>query len=274
MEHRWNRALTILSAILAAALGVVSYCGAFVPATYERDAASMAAQGIGQDMVNLFVVVPLLIISLIWMRRGGRITSFIFGGTLFYILYSFVIYAFGVHFNRLFLLYCLILGLSFYLFVIFLHQLGRSDVGSWFGPGTPVRPLGIFMIAVAAIFYLLWFKDTVPAILQNTVPSTVSDYGLLVNPVHVIDMAIALPGLLITAILLMKKHRLGYILTPVLMVFVIILAVALAAMVVVLKLKNISEDASIAATFVVLAGISGLFLVLFLKNLAPHKQQP
>ena len=272
MANQHFKTVTVLTIILAVALAVVSYCGAFIPATYERDAASMAAQGMGQDMVDLFLVVPLLIIFLIWMRRESKTAFFLFGGTVFYILYSFVIYTFGVHFNRLFLLYCLILGLSFYIFVLFLHDLNHRDVENWFGSHVPVRPLGIYMIVIAAMFYLLWLKDTVPAVLGNTVPASVSDYGLLVNPVHVIDMALALPGLVITAFLLMKKKKLGYILTPVLMVFVVILAVALAAMVVMLKIKNISEDLSIAAIFIVLALISTAFLYVFLRPMKVLKK--
>lgn len=267
MANQRLKTVTILTIILAGALAVVSYCGVFVPGTYERDAASMAAQGMGQDLVDLFLVVPLLIIFLIWMRRGNKTAFFLFGGTVLYVLYSFIIYAFGVHFNSLFLLYCLILGLSLYTMILFLFELNRLDVESWFAPGIPVRLLGIYLIVIAAMFYLLWLKDIVPAILSHAVPAAVSDYDLLVNPVHVIDLAIALPGLVITAILLMKKNKLGYIMTPILMVFVVIMAVALAAMVVVLKIKNISDDVSIAAIFIVLAVISTVFLYVFLRHM-------
>ncbi|MBN1273932.1 MAG: hypothetical protein JXB26_16835 [Candidatus Aminicenantes bacterium] len=45
------------------------------------------------------------------------------------------------------------------------------------------------------------------------------------------------------------------------------MAIALAAMVVMLKVKNISEDASISVIFVVLAAISISLLGFFLKNL-------
>jgi Mg2+ and Co2+ transporter CorA len=47
MQDTLMKRMTILSMILMAALAVVSFYGAFVPGTYERDAASMAAQGIG-----------------------------------------------------------------------------------------------------------------------------------------------------------------------------------------------------------------------------------
>ena len=125
------------------------------------------------------------------------------------------------------------------------------------------------MLLIAALFYLLWLKDIVPAIVSNRVPASVSDYGLLVNPVHVLDLAIALPGLIIAALWLMKKHRLGYILTPIFLVFIIILAVALIGMVVMLEYRGLSDDISVAAIFAVLAVVSALFLFVFLKHLRP-----
>jgi len=263
------RILTGLSFLLAASLTVVSIFGAFAPATYERDAPSMAAQGMGQDWVDLFLVVPLLILSLTFMLRGSRVGAYLYGGTLLYVLYSFFIYTFGVHFNRLFLLYCLTLGASLYAFVLFLCALSRQEVENWFGNKIPARATAVYLLIVASMFYFLWLKDVVPATLNDAVPKSVSDYGLLVNPVHVLDLAIALPGLVIAALLLLKKRRMGYILTPIFLVFVLILAVALIGMGVMLKLKGVSDDISIAVIFAVLAVISTIFLLMFLGHLKP-----
>jgi hypothetical protein len=254
------------------ALAVVSFFGAFDAATYERDAASMAAQGAGQDLVNLVFVVPLLIFSLIFMLRNSRISSFIFGGTVFYILYSFCIYAFGLHFNKFFLLYCLILGSSLYLFILVIHKFAKMDVQNWFGEKAPIRFTGVYMILISALFYILWFKDIIPALLKNTIPKNVSDYNLLVNPVHVLDLSIALPALVLIAVLLMKKRRLGYILAPVLLVFIIILTVALAGMVMMTKARGITEDISITIIFIVLAVISIVLLYFFLQNIIVNKK--
>lgn len=259
--------ISILSALLAVSLAIVSVCGAFLPVTYEREVPSLATQGIGQDLVDLFLVVPLLIILLIFIRKGNRTAMFLFSGTLFYILYSFIIYSLGIHFNYLFLLYCSTLGLSTYLFIIIMHELMGMDVGSWFEEHPPVRLTGIYLIIVAILFYLLWLKEVVPAVIQNRVPESVSDYNLLVNPVHVIDIAIVLPGLILAAVLLMKKRNLGYILSLTGLVAIIILTIALAAMMIMLKTKGISEDSSIAVVFVILALLSGIILFLFLKKL-------
>ena len=261
------KSITILSLMLALSLAVVSWFGIFDPATYQRDAASMAAQGVGQDIVNLFVVLPVLMISLMYLRRENRIALFVFGGAIFYLLYSFIIYSLGVHFNKLFLLYCLTLGLSVYTFIIFIYAFSKIEIGQWFRDTLPIRSTAVYLIIIAVLFYLLWLKDVLPAVLTGTIPQTVSDYKLLVNPVHVIDISFALPGLIITAVLLIRKHKLGYIFTPIALVFIILLTVALIGMVVMLKIRAISDDTSVTGIFIILTIISSIFLYLFLKNI-------
>ncbi len=62
MELKQIRLITILTIILSISLAIASYFGAFQASTYERDTLSMAVQGMGQDIVDLFIVVPLLIL--------------------------------------------------------------------------------------------------------------------------------------------------------------------------------------------------------------------
>lgn len=258
------RIITILSVILSITLAIVSYYGSFVPETYQRDAASMAAQGKGQDIVDLFFVVPILLLTLALMHKNNRTAYFIFSGTVFYILYSFFIYSFGVHFNNLFLMYCITLGISFFVFILMIIELNNMEVENWFSEKIPVRTIGIYFIIIAAMFYLLWLKDIVPAIINNTIPRDVREYHLLVNPVHVLDISFALPGLVITAVLLIKKQRIGIIFAPVFLVFTLILAIALIGMVIMLNLEGISEDVSVVIIFSILAIISSIILFKFL----------
>jgi hypothetical protein len=273
MEKKKLNILTLLTVLLSVALAIVSYFGAFVEGTYERDVASMAAQGMGQDMVDLFLVVPLLIVSLILVRRDLKAGWFLLTGSVLYTLYSFFIYAFGVYFNQLFLLYCIIVGLALYTFIFILYEMNRMDIRGWFSDNVPTRMIGYYFIVIAVVFYALWLKDVVPAILNDTVPENVSKYELLVNPVHVLDIAIVLPGLIITAVMLMKNLRLGYILTPTLLVFIILLAIALIGMTLMLQVKEISDDTSVAGIFAVMAVISIGFLLMFLAKMGEEEDE-
>ena len=261
--------ITILTIIMLIFLATASIFGIFVDITYARETASMAAQGIGQDIVDLFLVVPAVVITLVLMRRNKRIATLLFGGLIFYVLYSFIIYSLGVHFNLMFLVYCFTLGTASFVFIFYFYALSRVNVKDWFNEKTPNHGLAILFIIVAAMFYMLWLKDLIPAIINNEVPESVTDYNLLVNPVHVIDLSFALPGLIITSLLLLNKHNLGYLLAPIALVFIIILTIALAAMVIMTRIKEISEDATIAIIFIILSFVSIGFLWSFLRNIKP-----
>ena len=258
--------LRILTILLSITLTLVSIAGAFFPDTYIRDSPSLGAQGVGQDLVDLFIAVPLLLLSFYYTARGSRPASLIYGGTLFYILYSFVIYCFGVHFNQLFLLYCSTLSLSLFAFIVLFSELRQQQVADWF-ERAPVKLLSVYLIIVAAVFYVLWLKSIIPALVQNEVPPEVSDYGLLVNPVHVIDLVFALPGMIIGAVLLRRKRGLGYLISSFALVFMILLTLALAAMVLMLAVRDIGEDYTVAIVFAVLAMASTLFSLILFRSL-------
>lgn len=120
---------------------------------------------------------------------------------------------------------------------------------------------------MAIVFYGLWLKSIIPAIIENTVPDDVINNDLLVSPVHVIDLAIALPGLIIGSVLLWRGRNMGYIIASVALVFMILLTIALAAMVMMLVIREISEDFTVAIVFGVLSISSLLITILFLRKI-------
>jgi len=260
------RLISVLTIIMVIPLIIVSYFGVFISSTYSRETASLAAQGVGQDIVNLFIVVPMLLISLFFIRKNYKIAYLVFSGAVSYILYSFVIYSLGIHFNNLFLLYCAILGLSIYIFIITLIDMSKIDFINIKENNVPYRSISSFLIIVSAMFSLIWLKEIVPAIINNTVPKSVADFNILVNPVHVIDLSFALPGLIVSAVLLLKRKHLGYVLTPISLLFILIMAVALIGMVIMMKINGITDDISIAVIFAILALISIFLLLKLFKS--------
>lgn len=266
MNFKNLKSINILSVLLSITLTVVSVAGGFFPGTYEREVPSMAAQGAGQDLVDLFLVVPLLLISLYYTNKNSKVAAFLLGGTLAYIMYSFVIYSMGIHFNQFFLLYTATFGLSLYAFILYLNDMFKENIAGWF-ENPPRKAIGIYLIFVAVVFYALWLKSVIPAIINDTIPEDVSNYDLLVNPVHVLDMAFALPALIIGGILIMKGKDKGYLIAALSLVFMMILTIALAGMVIMLVIRGISEDYTIATVFGVLTITSLVFTVLLLKNI-------
>lgn len=266
MESTYIKKLRILTILLVISLTAVSIAGAFLPATYQRDSASMAAQGAGQDMVDLFLVVPLLLITFYSASKGNRKGLLLYGGVLAYIMYTYVIYAFGVHFNRYFLLYCSTLGLSLYAFIVFMRGVRHLELDRWFRDA-PVKMISLFLVLVAVIFYGLWLSTVLPATFGDSIPEEISNNDFLVNPIHVIDMAFALPALVIGAVQIWKKRPVGYLIASLALIFIIVLTIALAAMMIMLVIREISEEYTVAIIFGVVCIISVWLLVLLFRKM-------
>jgi len=102
----WLSVIDALLVLLASASGI------FLKSIYARETPSWAVQGIGQDIVNIVAVVVLLI-AVSFVNKESVKAFLVWSGVLLYLIYAYVIYAFDVHFNSLFLVYVAILGLSF-----------------------------------------------------------------------------------------------------------------------------------------------------------------
>lgn len=260
-----NNVIFMLSMALASLVIIASCIGLFIPETYAKETPNWIAQAIGQDIVDLFLITPILIISVIFVYAGNKVARFVWSGTLFYLIYTFVIYCFAVHFNSMFIIYCLILGLSFYLFVYFIISNSKKAVSNWFKNKIPNKIIGIYLIVIACLFYVLWLSELIPAICTNSIPKSVVDTGLLTNPIHVLDLSVCLPALFISGILLLRKHYLGLLLAPAMLVFSILMDVTIGVLVIVMKMKGLETNMGLTIIMSLLAVVSGAFLYMMLS---------
>jgi hypothetical protein len=116
------------------------------------------------------------------------------------------------------------------------------------------------------LFALLWLAEVVPSLLEGNTPASVRAAGLLTNPVHVLDLAIALPGLVLVGVLLLRGLKAGLIWAPALLVFIIAMAAAIVGMTLVMVQKGLDLDIFLLGVFLALAVVSVVFLVQFLRQ--------
>jgi hypothetical protein len=194
--------------------------GIFVSTTYAREAASWATQARAQDMANIAGIVVLLI-SAYFMARGSVKGLLIWGGSLLFLIYAFVIYTFAAHYNNLFLLYVATLGLVVYAFLGGMLRLDFNHIKNLTATvgNKSRRAVSIYLFISAVIFYVLWLSEDIPALLTGTVPASVVQSGLLINPVHILDMGLYLPAMIITSVSLWTNRSLGYTFGTPLLVF-------------------------------------------------------
>jgi hypothetical protein len=259
----WPLTLTIPIVVLMA---IAAGGGLFVVGLY-RDSPNLVAQAVGQDAITLAVALPTLAISGFLASRGSRRARLVWLGGLIYTVYTYVGYAFSVRFNPLFLVYVALLGCSTYALIGGLVATDMAALKAAFTERTPVKAVSIFLGVLAALFYLLWLSDAVPATLSGNPSQSLIDAGTPTNFVHVLDMAWMLPAAIIAAVSLWRGKPLGYTLAGAVLTFIVLLALAILAMVVVMARAAQPVVIPQVGVFGVVFVLSAALLVGFLRNL-------
>lgn len=254
-------------------MALCSAIGIWYPNIYSRETVDWLSQTIGHDISNLFVVAPALLISAFFVSKGSKLAKIIWIGAMITNIYSYVIYCFAVHFNFLFHVYCLILGLSIYSAIYFFINHIAEDMENWFTEKVQNRTIGTFLFIIAALFLLLWLSESLPAALSNTIPKNVINDGLLTNPIHALDFSFYLPLMFLSAVLLIKKKALGYLLAPMMIVFAVITNINIISLSIVAMNITSSNNMPLIIAFSVFTIVCLGFLWLMLKNISRHPKK-
>ncbi len=259
----WLR-LTFPIAIL---LAIATTGGIFISNLY-RDNPYFVAQAIGQDFVSLFVVLPTLVVSAFLASLDSPRARIIWLGTLIYLVYTYVVAAFDVNFNLLFLVYVALLGCSLYALIGGLVTANLSSVKECFTEKIPVKAISIYLAVLGMLFYFLWLREIIPALIAKEIPQSIQENGTPTNAVHVLDMAWILPAFGITAISLWRKQALGYTLAGALLSYCVLLISAILAMAVYMTIRGYPVAVPQVVIFGTLFAISLGMLVWYMKGLS------
>jgi hypothetical protein len=215
--------------LVAFLVAAISLAGLTTDA-YARETAAWTAQAIGQDWFDLLIAAPWLALCG-YLAPSSRRWRVLLAGAYAYVIYELLIYAFAVHFNALFLVYCATLGVSAFAFLRLVTLL-RHDTPRL---GRRAAHLaGGFLVALGAIFALLWLAEDIPATLANTPSGALTETGLFTNPVHVIDLSFVLPAHIVIGVLVWRRRKLGNLYAPILLAFGILMAASIAGMLLVM----------------------------------------
>ena len=197
-------ALLLLLAGVAGAVGIVA-----ADRVYSRETTLLSDVAGAQDLVTVLLVVPLT--ALLGMRARGRSpTAFLcLPGCLAFLAYNYAIYAFSIHFGPLFLRWVALLGLSVFALAGTLATADLAAIEQRFA-ARPMAGTAWFLMVVACLFVLLWLREIVPDLLVGDPSRSAADWQVPTNPVHVLDLAVFLPGVLLSGVLLLRRHVLGY----------------------------------------------------------------
>ncbi len=278
MKHNnTGKIILVLSIPLALLVITVSCIGIFTPDFYSREAMNWQIQSIGQDVIDLFIIVPALLITAIFAYRKNSTTALLWSGTVLYILYVFTIYCFDVHFNKLFIIYCFTLGLSFYSLLWFLYSQIKEPVVKLINRTSVIKTTGIYFLILSLVFYFLWLSEIIPAAINNTTPISLTETGLFTNPIHIIDLSVFLPGIFITGLLILKRKPLGFLFAAIMLTFFILMDITIGYLAIMMNKAGLQSNLLVTVVMAFLALISFVILVWNIKNMkedeAPLKFQ-
>lgn len=236
-----------------------------VDGVYGRETPAMVPQCIAQDVVNLLVVAPLILTLTARARVRSVAARLVVLGLLLFTAYSYVIYSMAVHVGRLSLLWMAVLGLSTYAGLGLLRSLLGSSAGELAGRG-PVRGAAAYLVVVASVLALVWLGELVPAAWAGTPVPSAAALGLPSNPVHTMDLAVLLPAVVLTGILLPRRRPTALVAAPALLVFLLLTCVPVLVTPVVVLVRGGVPDWDVAAPIGAIGALSAVFLQRLLRR--------
>ncbi len=206
---------------------------------YRHMSADVAIQGIAQDVVTLFIAVPLLILALIGYLRGSQRSKLLLTGISGYFFVTYLFYMAMGMYNYLFLVYISLLGLSFWSLLLLLTSFDPEALRASFSASAPVKFTGGFLVFNAISIALLWLSVIVPPLLTGSVfPEGLDHYTTMI--VQGFDLGLMLPLAIVSGLLLWRKTSLGYLAGTVYIVFLSLLMSALTAKLIGMALHDVN----------------------------------
>lgn len=236
---------------------------------YKNDSIAVVAQGIAQDIVTVIMAVPLLLISLYQYLKDSFKGKLLLTGTLGYFLYTYISYVFLWMYNSLFLIYVVIMSLSFFAFLLCMMSFDIEKLTQRFKKYMPVKFLGGFQIFFGISIGLLWFGRIIPSLKTGTVPSGLDHYTTLV--IQAMDLGFILPISILSGILLIKRRPYGYLLSSVIIMKGLTMSTALTAMVIGQWINGVKISFAEIAMFPIVNLIIIFCMFLILKNCNEEK---
>lgn len=251
-----------LSLIISALICLTSYQGLISPGIYANETELWMAQAKGQDLINLYIV-PFYLLCGLLINRKEKYFALIWIGISCYFIYTFLIYCFDIHFNRMFLFYIVILGLAIYSLFFLLYSYRNKIPVSREKSFLNQLTAGYF-IFTSVLFCGAWLSVIIPANILNATPPDIE--MLPTNPVHVLDLSIVLPGIFIGGILLIRQKQLGYFLAPVILTFSLLMQLTIGILMLFLSDHGQQTPSELIGFIFILALISLILLVSNLRN--------
>ncbi|HEY8699760.1 MAG TPA: hypothetical protein VIM08_02180 [Arthrobacter sp.] len=260
--------LSIVAAVLGAAGSVI---GLTVGSIYAHLTPYFLPQALAQDAGDIAVAAPTILISAALVLRGSVRAYPVWLGALGFTVYNYVIYTFSVPFGPLFPLWVAVFGLCLFALIGGVASADHHRVAAHFTRRRTVVVAAWFVIGAAVLFVALWLSEDIPALLNGTTPTSVTDMGLPTNPVHVLDYAFFVPTAVVAGIRLLRGRASAYLIAPAFLVFVVLTCVPILITPFVQTARSEAAAWALVIPIGVLAAATLAMLVQLLRTVRPER---
>ena len=170
----------------------------------------------GGDLTTLLVAAPILLLSLVFVRRGSRRAQVVWLGTLAYSVYNYAYYSFGARFNDLFLVHIALLALSIWATAFAVAGLDVATVVRSLDRNGSGRWVGAFLALVGTVLGGLWIVLSIRFALTGKLMADIPIRGI--HLVFAIDLALLVPALVVAGVLCWRRTAVGVLFAAVMAV--------------------------------------------------------
>ena len=192
----------LASIALAAGTAIVSVVGIVQGSELYPSDPPLILVSPGGDAANLIIVLPALIGTTWFARRGSLVGLLLWPGAIFYALYIYAVYLVGAPTGMMLFAYVALVVLSATSLILTLASIDTDKVRNQLA-SAPVRLVGAALVIIGVAAYA---GLTATALSEFTGATTQSGF----RPQWVIDCALGTPPLLIAGLLAWLRGPVGY----------------------------------------------------------------
>jgi hypothetical protein len=267
-----SKLTSILSSIIIILTVIAAGSGLFFPDVYRDNAINNAfnkAGLYGNDLVTFIIAVPLLMGALIFAGRGSLRARLIWLGMIYYILYNYTFYLFGVDINWFFPLYGALFILPIVVLVFALSNTDINGLSQNFRPAKSIRWVSGYMFFFTALLLIVWTAEWVSFVATGSLDA---EKGNFIRTVAGMDMLLLASGMLLGAVWLWKRQPWGYVVATILNVNFTIYALVLAVGSYTQATAGVEGAAASVPLWIFLGMACLASSLILLGNLQPAKQ--
>jgi len=191
---------------------IVNIYGGLGPYRYDTMYKAIAFRSF--DLVSLVIVLPLFLAALRFYLRGQMKGRLLLAALFTYLAYIYLIGFMGNAFNGLFLGWVALFSLGCFGLFQVVSEINLPALPQQFTVRFPVKPVAVYMLAVAAILSAQYLAEIFGAYITGSPPSSLDHYTTL--ELAGLELGIMIPLHILAGLLLWRQNAWGYLLSTIL----------------------------------------------------------